>query len=325
MVELDLKSFHAQTLGYEAGCPEYIRLAKLDVHSFVAGNMLKLPHFEECLEWSDDELLEFLKWHRKNYTCPDGTPFQKVRDERAKVGVLAFGLGQMASSLFTSNRDSFLPDWYLEARNSNRQLLAKDHRRADAAGLGEAQKVHDALNERFPKLRAYRETTPLVAKKQGNKIISRYGAVRWFWDITHWDGKKQEYVHGTDWEKCISYPVQSDGHGYLRHALIRADERRYEIGQLEVDVLRQNYKGITDEQIARLESVGALERYGFRNTVHDSLVFCCHKSLVEQGIHDIREELERPSDVLTFDDGTGLSVEAEAKVGSTWGKMKEVK
>lgn len=294
MIEIDLRSFHAQTLGFEAKCPAYIRLAKLDVHSYVAGNMLKLPHFDYCLEWEDGELLTFLKWHRKNYTCPDGTPFQKVRDERAKVGVLAFGLGQMAGSLFTSNRDSFLPNWYLDKREKSESLYDTDHKRADKEGLKAAQLVHDALNERFPELRAYRENTPLVIKKQGGRAVSRYGCVRWFWDIQHWDGRKSEFVHGTDWEKAISFYVQNDGHGYLKYALLRAQARGY------------------------------LEKYGFVNTVHDSIVFCCSAQLRDECIVNMTEELSRPSEVLTFDDGSGLSIGAEAKAGRTWGDMKEV-
>lgn len=294
IIEIDLKSFHAQTLGFEAKCPAYIRLAKLDVHSYVAGNMLKLPHFDYCLEWEDDELLTFLKWHRKNYTCPDGTPFQKVRDERAKVGVLAFGLGQMAGSLFTSNRDSFLPNWYLDKREKNESLYDTDHKRADKEGLKAAQLVHDALNERFPELRLYRENTPLVIKKQGGRAVSRYGCVRWFWDIQHWDGRKSEFVHGTDWEKAISFYVQNDGHGYLKYALLRA------------------------------QALGYLEKYGFVNTVHDSIVFCCRTALRDECIVNMKEELTRPSEVLTFDDGSGLSVDAEAKAGPTWSDMKEI-
>lgn len=294
IVELDYKSFHVQTLGFEANCPQYIRLAKLDVHSYVAGTLLKLPHFEECIEWEDGELLAFLKWHRKNYVCPDGTTFQKVRDERAKIGVLAFGLGQQATSLFVSNRDSFLPDWYLSQRENRVTQYDADHKRADKEGLHSAQLVHDALNDRFPELKYYRDNTPLLAKKNGNKIVSRYGCIRWFWDINHWDGNRKQFVRGEDWEKAIAFPVQNDAHGYLKYGLIRADE------------------------------LGYLEKYGFINTVHDSVVFCCNVELVDECIVSMKRELERSSDVLIMPDGTPLSVECEAKVGRTWGHMEEV-
>lgn len=294
IIELDLKSFHVQTLGFEAGCPEYIRLGKIDIHSYIACVMLKVPHVDEALDWSDEELRAWLKWYRKNYTCPDGTPFQKVRDERAKVGILAFGLGQQASSLFTSNRDNFLPDWYTQARDNNVVLLDRQHRTADKEGLKAAQLVHDAINERFPKVKQFRDTTPLLAKRGGNKVVSRFGCVRWFWDIEHWDSRRREMVHGTDWEKAIAFPVQNSAHGYLRESLLR------------------------------MELLGYLEIYGFVNTVHDSLVFVCRDQLVENCIHDVKEELERPSEVLVFNDGTGLSVEAEAKVGNTWGRMEEI-
>jgi uracil-DNA glycosylase len=300
IIEADEKSFHVQTLGFEANCPSYIRLAKLDVHSYLAGCLKKLPYFDQCIDWDDKELLDFLKWHRKNFVFNDGTPFQKVRDEKAKVAILAYGLGQMANSLFEGNRDSFLPRWFAE-KNDRRELITDiDIRRADKEGIREAQLVHDTLNERFPELKQYRETTPLIARQNGDKLISRYGCVRWFYDITHWDSRRREMVHGTDWEKAISYPVQNDAHGYLKYAL-----------------LRMNQPLAWDER-------GMLERYGFINTVHDSVVFCCKDDLLDEAIVNIKGELERPSEVLTFADGTGLSVECEVKVGQTWADMKEV-
>jgi hypothetical protein len=36
LLEFDKKSFHALTLGFEAKCPEYMRISKLDVHPFWA-------------------------------------------------------------------------------------------------------------------------------------------------------------------------------------------------------------------------------------------------------------------------------------------------
>ena len=300
IAEFDLKSFHAQTLGFEAGSMDYIRLAKLDVHSFVAGNMLKLPHFEECLEWEDAALLDFLKWHRKNYTCPDGTPFQKVRDERAKVGVLAFGLGQGPNALFEANRDNFLPDDILKALHDGRALTDKEIRRGDRYGLQQATLVQETLNARFPELQHYRENHPLVVKKQGGKDISRYGCVRWFWDILHWDSRRGMMVHGNDFEKCIAFPVQNDGHGYLKYALLRLNQ------PLEHD------------------ERGALVRFGFINTVHDSVVFCCKNELVSEMLYYVPLELQRPSEVLLFADGTGLDVGCECKLGPSWGNLKEV-
>jgi DNA polymerase I-like protein with 3'-5' exonuclease and polymerase domains len=107
-------------------------------------------------------------------------------------------------------------------------------------------------------------------------------------------------VHGTDWEKAIAFPVQNDAHGYLKYAL-----------------LRMNAPLAHDER-------GMLERYGFINTVHDSVVFCCPDALLDEALPNIKRELERPSEVLTFADGSGLSVECEVKVGRTWAAMKEV-
>lgn len=268
LVELDKKSYHAQTLGFEAGCPEYIRLAKIDIHSYLACCMEKVPEYQYALEWSDDELRAWLKWYRKNYTLKDGTPFETLRNGRAKPGILGYGFGLGGNKLYLLNEDSF-------------------------TGPKEAQYVLDTLDATFPKVKQFRDTIPLVAKRQGGKLISNYGSIRWFWDIGY---PKQggEFEHGKDWEAAIAYLPATDAFGDMKHIMFE------------------------------LEQAGCNEKYGLINQVHDSLLYHPHKSELEEMLAVVPKMMQRPSKVMLFEDGTGLDVGVEAKMGKTWRDMKEV-
>lgn len=269
LIEADMKSYHAQTLGFEAGCDAYIRLAKIDIHSYLATRMIKAEHSEYALEWSDGELKEWLSWYRKNFHLKDGTPFKKIRDKQAKPGILGYGFGLGAGKLYRLNEDSF-------------------------ASEKEARLVLDTLDDTFPEVKKFRDTTPMIAKRQGSKLISRYGCVRWFWDLQSWDAHRQEYVHGGDWEKAIAFLPANVAFCHMKLAM------------------------------KRLEDSGAAERFGLILNIHDALLWRTRCDLVSEALHVIKTEMERPSEYMLFADGTGLSVEVETKVGRTWNKMEEV-
>lgn len=269
LIEADMKSYHAQTLGFEANCPAYIRLAKIDIHSYLATRMIKAPHSEYALEWSDGELKEWLGWYRKNFHLTDGTPFKKIRDKQAKPGILGYGFGLGAGKLYRLNEDSF---------NNEK----------------EAKLVLDTLDATFPEVKDFRDKTPLIAKRQGSKLISRYGCIRWFWDLQSFDSNRREYVHSGDWEKAIAYLPANVAFCHMKLAM------------------------------KRLEDSGASERFGLILNIHDALLWMCEKSLMDEAMCVIKTEMERPSEYMLFADGTGLSVEVEMKVGPTWKVMKEV-
>jgi hypothetical protein len=190
LVEFDYKSFHAQTLGYEAGDPSYIRLARIDIHSYVACMMLKLPKTESMLLQPDEELKAFLKWHRKNYTLKDGTPFERLRGKQAKPAILGYGFGMGAKTLYVLNTDSFTDE-------------------------KEAQKVLDTLDSTFPLAKRFRDETPLRAHRD-KKLISKFGSIRWFWDVRRFDPAKGGYVRGKDWEPAIAFLPATDAFGHIK-------------------------------------------------------------------------------------------------------------
>lgn len=202
VVELDMKSFHVQTLGYEAQDPIYIGLASTDIHSFFAvTGLLKLENRDKLLSEAnanlskglrDPELAARLKWYRKNYTLKNGQPFDFIRDKQAKVAVLAYGLGMGDRTLYLKNEDSF-----------------KD--------LAEATAALAAMDRTFEKEKAYRDKVPAETKRNGYKRINRFGFVRWFFALERYNPRTRMMEwRGDEREAAIAFDVQASAHGHMR-------------------------------------------------------------------------------------------------------------
>jgi uracil-DNA glycosylase family 4 len=78
IVEWDYKSFHVLTTGFEAKDASYMRMARLDMHSFIAWHFLRLPGADELYSLPDDELREKLEWFKTDKKR------KYVRDKQAK-------------------------------------------------------------------------------------------------------------------------------------------------------------------------------------------------------------------------------------------------
>lgn len=67
MLRYDYKSFHARTLGFEAQDQMYMKLAAMDIHSFVAAHMKKLPDADSLYSMPDGDLIARLNEIKKLY------------------------------------------------------------------------------------------------------------------------------------------------------------------------------------------------------------------------------------------------------------------
>jgi DNA polymerase I-like protein with 3'-5' exonuclease and polymerase domains len=261
LLEFDYKSFHVHTLAFEAQDADLLRLARLDVHSFVTAHLLHLPDANVCLKWDDDKLGAYLAGIKKAH--------KEVRDAKVKHAFLGYDNGMGWKKLYNQ---------YMEFFNSQ----------------GEAKQVMALLDTLFPKSKAYRERICLVAHDQGY-LLSRYGCIRWFWEVFKWEGGK--YVSGgDDHEAALSFFTQNDAHCYLKDALLR------------------------------LDGLNALKKYGFMNTIHDSLMFECPLALRDEAIAVIAPEMEKNSPTLIDPvvAPNGLSVAVGVSVGENWAEMKEI-
>lgn len=77
----DKKSYHVVVTGFLAEDPDYIRLARMDMHSFVAWHFLKLPDAGRLISLPDEELAERLQWFKSNKDHPE---YKRTRDNQAK-------------------------------------------------------------------------------------------------------------------------------------------------------------------------------------------------------------------------------------------------
>ena len=190
----DYKSFHAQTLAFEAQDPDYLRLARLDIHSFLAAFLVKAfpaGELDGLLSLPDDELGAKLAWVKKNYKA--------VRDQQAKEAILGYGFGLQARGLYERNRESF-------------------------ENIAAAMRVMDMLNRLFPKAAKFRTNIRQKAHQQGY-LISLGGSIRWFWEVFKWDSGKGQWVPGEDSESAIAFLPANDAFGHKKDAVIRLDEQ----------------------------------------------------------------------------------------------------
>ena len=293
LIAFDYKSFHVLTLGFEAQDPLYMRLARLDMHSYFAlVGLLRLESSPKLLALPDPELSRVLAFYRSRptlYPQFGGMSFQEIRDEKAKRAILGIGFGQGARSLWSLNPESF-------------------------ASTAEAQQVLDALNGEFPRPNQWRDEIRMKAD-QDHKLVSRYGFVRYFWDVydrrpvaenyqpranervmVNGQGRRWLLKPGGDAEASIAFLPANDAFGMIRSRMVA-------LGELELD-----------------------GKYRLVNQIHDSLVFDCPSGWEEECLATVKDLLEKPSEVLVdpLVAPGGLSCMVEAKRGPSLAEMGKI-
>ena len=227
ILEFDFKSFHAQTLAFESEDRDYLRLAKLDIHSYLAAHLVRDPKAGACLGWPDDELREYLKWIKKQHKF--------VRDYKAKRAILGYGFGMGYRKLYDMNRESF--DSQKDAKNT----LAM-------------------LDSEFPVTKAWRDQIKQKAHDQGY-LISRHGYIRYFWEVNRWQGG--EWRAGDDAEAAIAFLPANDAFGEMKDRMLEIDEaglaeRYYLINNIHDSLLFECLNELVEEALERIPLI--LER-----------------------------------------------------------------
>jgi len=276
LLEFDYKSFHALTLGFEAQDADYMRLARLDIHSFLTAHLIGQP---VALDLGDDDLGDRLEWIRScggdcrhsNAEKHEGRCWGFIRDYRAKRAVLGYGFGMGARKLYDMNRESF-------------------------SSPKEAKATIDMLDGLFPRTAAWRDQIRRVAHRQGY-LTSRFGYIRWFWDVIHHEPASGRTEFGDDSEAAIAFLPANDAFGIKKDAMLK------------------------------LAAEGWTERASLINDVHDSLVFECLAPLAEEAASTIKAAMEAPNPTLidpVIAPG-GLWCAVGVKTGSNWAEMSAVR
>ena len=186
ILSFDYKSFHAQTLAFEAQDPDYLRLAKLDIHSFLAAYLVREADRDRLLSLPDVELAARLATIRERHSA--------IRDQQAKRAILGYGFGMGWRKLYMLNQESF-------------------------GSQSEAKRVLDTLNGLFPRACRWRDEVRMRAHEQGY-LMSRAGCIRWFWEVFKWDGTKL-VPGGDDSESAVAFLPANDAFCHIKDAMLR--------------------------------------------------------------------------------------------------------
>lgn len=262
LINFDFKSFHALTTAHDFNIPDYARLARIDIHSFVTCYFLKHPLREKLWAMSDAEMAQLFKELKRDEN------FKFVRDFKAKRAILGIQFGMGYRKLFQLNRDDFESET-------------------------EARLVWEMVYQLFPRLRKAQDEVRSRAAED-KQLINKFGAIRHFFDVQHWDRKLQKMVAGEQAEQAVAFLPASHAFGHFRDVLLRIRAQKWD------------------------------ERYGLCNQIHDSMVFHCDLALRDECIQNIKHEMERPSTVLIYPEMApgGFQVDAEAAFGDSLAECK---
>jgi uracil-DNA glycosylase family 4 len=194
LLEIDYKSCHVLTLGFLAGDATWMRLARLDMHSFITGLVLNLWD-TSILRESDDELLARFKWLKSN---PE---WKHIRDDQAKHADLGVGNGLKAKGLF---------ERYPEEFGTQKR----------------AQAFLTALMNLAPRVFKWQENMKDTAHDQ-QELKSPFGHLRRFYEVKRWDTRKMDWGHGDQAEEAVAYMLSNVAHAHMRESMKELERRGY--------------------------------------------------------------------------------------------------
>jgi len=186
IVECDYKSYHVLTTGFCAEDPSYMRMARLDMHSFVAGLFLKL-WTPAIMEESDAALRDRFQWLKSD------SDRKRVRDKQAKPTILGVGFGMGARRLYQENLEHF-PD-----EKTAKRLL-------------------DTLKAVFPKVFQWHDRVRKQAHEQ-QFLRSPFGHMRRFYEVFRWDNRKHDYAPGDQAEEAVAFLPANIAFGNIRETM----------------------------------------------------------------------------------------------------------
>lgn len=319
LISADWSAFHINTLSFEANDPIYMRIGRLDPHSFLTAHMIKtelpvsLPKLKKkkpedmehdvwvkkietdeeaisrlallptWLELNDEELKYQLSWIKKNYKF--------IRDAQAKRALLGIGFGMKVRRFYRENRYVF-------------------------KSLAEPERIHKLIKKLFPKTFVeYHEYIKNLADKQ-TYLLSRYGYIRRFYDVYDWrllkaprtpkgdeliikNSKNQYWSRrdGASANEAVAYLPANDAFGKKKEAM--RDFWNHPNGNL-------------------------CKVYGLINDIHDDLMWECPDELVKEAIPTIVNVMESPARWLKSElCPNGLVTRVEVKTGKNWAPFND--
>jgi uracil-DNA glycosylase family 4 len=296
ITEWDYKSCHALTLGYLAGSRNYMRMARLDIHSYVAGHFLGLWNAKEIIRESDDELRARFKWLKSDEER------KRVRDDQAKHAILGIGNGLKYRGLYERYMEQF-PTRACHACAASGKVpglrgmknCPQCNGSGKQSGISIAQEVLDICEALFSEVFAWQRDRQREAHDK-QCLRSEFGHIRRFYEVFRWDHRKSAWGHGDQAEEAIAFWLANIAFAHIREALKELHRR------------------------------GLAEKYGLFNNVHDSFMFHFDERLLEEHRQEVAPVLLAPSTILRDSRVApgGLVVDVEAAWGKNWAEMQDL-
>ena len=275
----------AVLVGWEAGDPNYVRLARRDVHSFYTAHAIHMLEPERLsandlplLSWDDEKLFTRLGEIKRS--------FKWDRNNLYKHLVHAINFGQKPPG----------------AQQTIYKATGVNH---DVHTLRKLMALYG--EELFPSIPKWQEETRRRADKDGF-LRNAFGYVHHFFGVferkRHWVGDKArtkgEWIvncrPGPDASAVLAFGPQSNAAAILKEAMLRIHfERWEEAGQY------------------------------LRLPIHDELFYEAPEGVMPQVIQVFEEEMGKPIPELNMPDhwglGPQLSILVESKSGRRWSSM----
>lgn len=230
----DFMGIEAVLVGYEARSAHYIRLAKIDVHSFYTAYALHeldgrvtaadLPDFN----WSDEKLIPHLAAIKKE--------FKTDRNELYKHLTHAINFGQGVQGA---------QDKILEETN----ILQP---------LNKISRVMSIYKELFPEIPRWHQEVRLQADKDGF-LRNAFGYVLRLHRVFAWKKEHGQWVRklGEDAEAVLAFRPQSNAAGIIKEAMLRLYYDRFEeAGQyLRLQIHDELFSEVPDPLLEQVDEV----------------------------------------------------------------------
>jgi hypothetical protein len=200
-INFDFGGFHVQTMAFEANCPSYSRIGRIDIHGFLGYIAEKLPDWQrmvDCVRHPSLMTNEEITDRLKRFARKEVQGFKERRDKIYKIVILGVQLGAQAETVFNTSPEAIGSRTY-------------------------AQSLIDLEKSLWPEIFTYQSSEQQIAHRE-RRIVSRYGHVRYFWEVFSREFNPRtglwQTVSGNDSEKASAFKVQNDAFGHVRDSMI---------------------------------------------------------------------------------------------------------
>ncbi|MCP4900196.1 MAG: hypothetical protein GY906_24760 [bacterium] len=182
LVSADFAGIEAVQTGWFSGDRDYYRLARLGVHAYLVSHRLDRP---VNLSWSDEDLGAALSEVKaKFHDRPIYKQLKRVV-HRTNYGSGPYGMHMDDPHMFPT--------------------------------VQSAEDLQDYYYTLVPKLAKWHSQVRTLANAQGflGGDDHPYKFKAWFWDVMHYERRRDRMVRGSDWNKVVAYYPQSSSAGNL--------------------------------------------------------------------------------------------------------------